>query len=96
MPDQQADGANDDAPQHDFNQGRQCPEALPLKQLQQGLQPLWCLAVVRSFGTRLVFAKAVARDRFPVLEGRLFEDRLDAVPGGLAAQGLVQEAWAVG
>ncbi|MNN47195.1 hypothetical protein D3C81_1616070 [compost metagenome] len=91
VPDQQADACDDDAPQRDFNQARQA-----LKQLHQGLQPLRRLAVIRGFSIWPVFAEAIARHRFPVLERWLFEDRPDAVPGGLTVQGLVQQAWAVG
>ncbi|MNO69630.1 hypothetical protein D3C76_604870 [compost metagenome] len=86
VPDQDPNGADHGCPQHDFDQRGQGAEMLLVKHLEQRFQPLGCDVVIRAFVGGLVFAEAITGDGFPVLERRLIEDRLDAVPGCLAGQ----------
>src|SRR5471032_1255939 len=79
-PDQQAGACNQRAPQQYFQQRGQCAKTLAIEQPEQGRQPARCLAVVSGFAAWRLVTKTIAGDRLLVLERRLIEDFLDAVP----------------
>src|SRR3546814_4115035 len=63
-------------------------EALAAHPFEPCLEPARRFVGLGRFGG--FFTQAIAGKRFRVLERRGLEDRLDAVPGGLAGKGLVE------